>query len=274
VFDDSWKDLTNGIMSTYTLRTNGAYIERKGSSLVWHYRDADPDFGSLQAKELIDALKQVLKHFPVEVLSGKDYMEVRPAGVNKGVMVDRICATMNRQLKGKPIDFVLCVGDDDSDEFMFRALRDGLAAAKGIDSRKQYTCTVGKKPSAAKAFLNDVDEVLDMVQSMAKLSIKANRNLSMNDLSSLMRSKQSGNDIDVQGGDLLNGFGNASGAAGKLGLPSLGNPIGRSGLGARAMSVNDLPRHLWNAPSTASMPFGEAITEGDEEEDEDGAIFF
>jgi hypothetical protein len=118
------------------------------------------------------------------------------------------------------------------------------------------------------------DKVLDMVQSMTKLSIKANRNLSMNDLSSLMRSKQSGNDIGGQGGDLLNGFGNASGAAGKLGLPSLGNPMGRSGLGARAMSVNDLPRHLWNSPSTTSMPFGEAITEGDEEEDEDGAIFF
>ena len=27
-------------------------IEVKGSSLVWHHRDADPEFGALQAKEL------------------------------------------------------------------------------------------------------------------------------------------------------------------------------------------------------------------------------
>ena len=32
----------------------------------------------------------VLKHFPGEVLNGKDYLEVRPAGVNKGVMLERI----------------------------------------------------------------------------------------------------------------------------------------------------------------------------------------
>ena len=56
VFDESWKDLTNSIMTTYHERTNGTYIEVKGSSLVWHYRDADPEFGALQAKELQDGL--------------------------------------------------------------------------------------------------------------------------------------------------------------------------------------------------------------------------
>jgi trehalose 6-phosphate synthase/phosphatase len=43
-------------MTTYHERTNGTYIEVKGSSLVWHYRDADPEFGALQAKELQDGL--------------------------------------------------------------------------------------------------------------------------------------------------------------------------------------------------------------------------
>ena len=32
----------------YTESTDGSFIEAKESALVWHYRDADPDFGSWQ----------------------------------------------------------------------------------------------------------------------------------------------------------------------------------------------------------------------------------
>jgi trehalose 6-phosphate synthase/phosphatase len=55
-------------------RTHGTYIELKGSALLWQFRDADPEFGQLQAKELHDQLQQVLEHFPIEVLTGNDYL--------------------------------------------------------------------------------------------------------------------------------------------------------------------------------------------------------
>ena len=51
----------------YTESTDGSFIEAKQSALVWHYRDADPDFGSWQAKELLDHLEGVLSNEPVEV---------------------------------------------------------------------------------------------------------------------------------------------------------------------------------------------------------------
>ena len=38
--------------------------------MVWHYRNADPDFGAWQAKELLDHLESVLQGTPVEVVSG------------------------------------------------------------------------------------------------------------------------------------------------------------------------------------------------------------
>ncbi|CAK4135484.1 unnamed protein product [Aphanomyces euteiches] len=174
-FDDSWKDITHSVMDIYTQRTHGTYIELKGSALLWQYRDADPEFGQLQAKELHEQLLQVLEGFQVEVLTGSDYLEVRPEGVDKGVMVDRILSTLEFR-GGTPVDFILCIGDDLSDENMFSYLEDQHQMSK------TYTVTVGKKPSAAKHFLNDVDEVMEVLGALTKVSTTANRNLSMNDL--------------------------------------------------------------------------------------------
>lgn len=173
-FDDSWKDVTHSVMDIYTQRTHGTYVELKGSSMLWQYRDADPEFGQLQAKELHDQLTQVLEHFQVEVLTGNDYLEVRPEGVDKGVIVDRIMSTLESSGSGY-VDFVLCMGDDLSDEFMFQYLEDKRC-------RQTFTVTVGKKPSAAKYFVNDVDTVMELVHSLTKVSTAANRNLSLNDL--------------------------------------------------------------------------------------------
>lgn len=37
-------------LQLYTESTDGSFIEAKESALVWHYRDADPDFGSWQVR--------------------------------------------------------------------------------------------------------------------------------------------------------------------------------------------------------------------------------
>lgn len=44
---------TQSIPQYFTERTPGTYIEKKESSLTWHYRDADPNFGSWQARIII-----------------------------------------------------------------------------------------------------------------------------------------------------------------------------------------------------------------------------
>lgn len=65
-------------MKLYTESTDGSYIETKESALVWHHRDADPGFGSGQAKELLDHLESVLANEPVSVKSGQFIVEVKP----------------------------------------------------------------------------------------------------------------------------------------------------------------------------------------------------
>ena len=51
------------IMDLYVQRTHGTYVVNKGSAILWQFRDADPEFGWLQSKELEDHLTTVLKPF-------------------------------------------------------------------------------------------------------------------------------------------------------------------------------------------------------------------
>lgn len=64
-------------MKVYTETTHGSYIESKESALVWHHLDADIDFGSCQAKELMDHLESVLVKEPAIVKRGQHIVEVK-----------------------------------------------------------------------------------------------------------------------------------------------------------------------------------------------------
>lgn len=58
--------------------------------------------------------------WPLDIIHGKDYIEVRPEGVGKGKVIERILGKMRTD--GNPADFVLCLGDDVADELMFETL--------------------------------------------------------------------------------------------------------------------------------------------------------
>lgn len=76
--DFDWKLIADPVMQLYTETTDGSTIETKESALVWNYQYADPDFGSCQAKELLDHLESVLANEPVSVKSGLHIVEVKP----------------------------------------------------------------------------------------------------------------------------------------------------------------------------------------------------
>lgn len=78
VTDFDWKQIVEPVMKLYTETTDGSAIETKETALVWNYQYADPDFGSCQAKELLDHLESVLSNEPVSVKSGQHIVEVKP----------------------------------------------------------------------------------------------------------------------------------------------------------------------------------------------------
>ncbi|EHA8591475.1 alpha,alpha-trehalose-phosphate synthase [Cocos nucifera] len=169
--DCSWKQIAEPVMRLYTETTDGSTIEDKETSLVWCYEDADPDFGSCQAKELLDHLESVLANEPVSVKSGTNNVEVKPQGVNKGLVAERLLSTMRD--RGLLADFVLCIGDDRSDEDMFEVISSAMTGPSLAPNAEVFACTVGRKPSKAKYYLDDTAEIFRLMQGLAFVSQQA-----------------------------------------------------------------------------------------------------
>ncbi|KAL9242682.1 hypothetical protein vseg_016660 [Gypsophila vaccaria] len=163
-----WKHVAEPVMQLYAETTDGSFIEVKESALVWNYRHADRDFGSCQAKELLDHLESVLANEPVSVKSGQYIVEVKPQGINKGLVAERLLTIM--QEKEMLPDFVLCIGDDRSDEDMFEVIMNAKTTPSLSPVAEVFACTVGQKPSKAKYYVDDTSEILRMLEALSTVS--------------------------------------------------------------------------------------------------------
>jgi trehalose 6-phosphate synthase/phosphatase len=157
----NWLIITGEIMNRYVNRTPNTYIEDKGSARVWQFRDAEADFGIGQAKELHAELEVALRNEPVDITTGKGYVEVKIHGVNKGASVERILETLRIEHQVVP-DFIFSIGDDRSDENMFEKLLE----LSSVPKSSVFTCTVGRKKTVAKYFVSDVDSVSSLLSSL------------------------------------------------------------------------------------------------------------
>lgn len=182
-FDMSWQAKVGKVMEEITDRTPGSNIERKKVALTWHYRRADPELGEFHAAELKRELLKVAEEYDLEIMDGKANLEVRPSFVNKGEIVRRLVwhkhgmpqDMLNNKreelTKEEMPDFMLCLGDDMTDEDMFNQLNkiESVWKSKYPDKVNQwnnfgfYPCTVGSasKKTVAKAHLTDPQQVLD-----------------------------------------------------------------------------------------------------------------
>ncbi|MCJ1435422.1 threalose-6-phosphate phosphatase [Xylographa pallens] len=114
--DMGWQKEVMEIFQHYTEKTQGSFIERKRIALTWHYRRSDPEYGAFQARECKKHLENTVgKKWDVEVMSGKANLEVRPTFVNKGEIAKRLVASYGFG-SGEPPEFILCLGDDNTDE--------------------------------------------------------------------------------------------------------------------------------------------------------------
>lgn len=93
--DLSWWEHVLPLVEYYTERTPGAFMERKDSSIAWHYRDCDLDHGLWQASELLVSLRELTRSLPVAVCPGNRCLEVRPNKVSKATLFERVWEFMN-----------------------------------------------------------------------------------------------------------------------------------------------------------------------------------
>jgi trehalose 6-phosphate synthase/phosphatase len=147
-FNTEWKDIVKPILNRYKQRTPGALVEEKDFSLVWHYRRVDPELAWVRVSELKDTLYFLTANLKVEVAEGNKIVEVKNAGINKGQ------AAMN-WISKKKWEFILAVGDDLTDEDLFRELPDDA-----------YSIKVGLAPSRAKLRFKTQSEVIPFLKIM------------------------------------------------------------------------------------------------------------
>jgi trehalose 6-phosphate synthase/phosphatase len=147
-----WKEGVRPLLQLFVDRLPGALLEEKEFSLAWHYRRADPEQASLRAKELLDDLAGYTRNIDVQVFDGKKVIEVRHSGVNKG-----LAAT--EWLAGQTPDFILGIGDDWTDEDLFRALpKSAFSVCVGLATTPTAALYHLASPAAVRRMLHELSE--------------------------------------------------------------------------------------------------------------------
>jgi trehalose 6-phosphate synthase/phosphatase len=152
--DTSWKEQIAPQLEQITQLTPGSHIEEKPSSIVWHYRGSDPEFGLWQARRLLAELTDITANLPVAVHHGKKIVEIASLQVNKGRAVESLISSLGSQV-------ALAAGDDQTDETMF-ALEPDIESFHtihlgGTDTRATYVTRI----SRFRDFLEDVANSID-----------------------------------------------------------------------------------------------------------------
>ncbi|TSE07374.1 bifunctional alpha,alpha-trehalose-phosphate synthase (UDP-forming)/trehalose-phosphatase [Aquimarina algiphila] len=144
---NKWFESISPVLESFTDRTPGSLIEEKNYSLAWHFRSVDPDLGKKRAMELKMTIQHLIANHNLEILEGDKVLEIKVSGVDKG-------KSAAKMLVGQSYDFIFAIGDDWTDEYMFKELPD-LA----------YTVKVGLKKTVARYYVEDTNQVHELLSS-------------------------------------------------------------------------------------------------------------
>jgi trehalose 6-phosphate synthase/phosphatase len=143
----NWKEDLIPLLESFTDRTPGTFIEEKRNSLVWHYRKTDPELASERIVELKTVLNSLISD-ELHIMDGDKVIEVVSGRYNKGTAVSEI-------IGAKEYDFIMCFGDDVTDEFMFNDLPTHAINVKvGKKNTSAMYCVDNTK--AARSLLSDL----------------------------------------------------------------------------------------------------------------------
>lgn len=148
-----WYGEVETVMKAYTERVPYSFIEYKEAAVVWHYRQSPNDFADYQAKRLDEELKVGLANEGVSIIMGSKIVEAKAIECNKGSFLRWLMQT-----DGRNNGYYLCIGDDRTDEDMFRAV-----GAEGC------TIKVGPGHTVAQYRLSQQEDVLPFLKEMKSI---------------------------------------------------------------------------------------------------------
>ena len=150
--DQSWKPMIRPTLELFEQRSPGALIEEKKHTLAWHYRNVNPELGFIRSRELLDNLHHMIRNAHLQIIDGNKVIEIRIAGIDKGSIAKRFLVDN--------YDFMLAVGDDKTDEDMFKAL-----------AEKAVTIKVGPGQTFAQYNLTNQAEMIRFLKTLRQFKV-------------------------------------------------------------------------------------------------------
>ena len=135
------------IFQSFSDRTPGTFTEKKESGLVWHYRKTDPELASERVVEIETVLNSLLTD-QFQILNLDKAIEVTSRKFDKG-------SALNELTKNKNYDHIVCIGDDITDENMFKNLEENSTTIK-----------VGIKKTHARFYIDDPERVVSLLSDI------------------------------------------------------------------------------------------------------------
>ena len=176
-YDNTWIKNCSDIISPYLERCEGSSLDVKESSIVWQYTDCDQELGKQFASAMTSELENIIRKYCLKIVNGKGYLEIIGKNIHKGYFVGY---KIKEYIKNRnSLDFILCIGDDTSDEKMFNyLLKKKEEIRKYCKKAKIYGITVGKKPSKAKFYLEKPKNVQELITGFVRISNKLSNSIS------------------------------------------------------------------------------------------------
>ena len=145
LIENHWKTRAWEVLSRFCELFTGSFVEEKETALAWHYRNCSNQPTSVLIVSLKLLLEQFTEGFNTEILEGNKVVEVREKFITKGSAACEL-------LQGDTYNFILAIGDDITDEDLFRAIPSAA-----------YSIKVGSGSTHAKYFCSSQENVAGLL---------------------------------------------------------------------------------------------------------------
>ena len=113
----TWQKVIKPIMDVSTERVPGSFVESKSDAVAWHYRMSDAGVADAERQDLLQRLRRVVVGLGLMIMENSKVVEVTPVATSKGQAVLPLVSSGD-------YDFMMALGDDDTDETMFAVMPD------------------------------------------------------------------------------------------------------------------------------------------------------
>ena len=161
----SWKEQILQIMNMFSERVEGAEIVEMASCITWSYNINNSYFADIQADELKTHLMSIINTSKLDMITQNNgTLIIRPENVNKGAFLARV---LQDKISEKKFDFIFVIGSDETDEEMFKYLKSAKKYFNNFREKiKVVSATVTKQVSLANYFLNNIDDCLEILDTL------------------------------------------------------------------------------------------------------------